>query len=279
MSDPRLGASVGIGRTSEVFAFGEGSVVKVPSPEVPHDWPLFEAGICRAVHDAGLPAPEVRDIVDIDGRPAVVFEHIEGQSMWHRMLDTPADIEALAHELAEIQRLVLSAGMPDGLPDFVDRLVRRIRLADALEPDEQDASIELVSSLPRGAALLHGDLHPGNVLMSPVGPIVIDWFDAAIGHPIADIVRSSILMRPGGSTAPGHLPGATQDVLNRLHHVYVEEFADDLAAASETLGAWQSVAASGRLSEGAEVDEHRLIDLRAAGLDSDPPAALAPTTP
>lgn len=38
-----------------------------------------------------------------------------------------------------------------------------------------------------GAVLLHRDLHPGNVMLSPSGPVVIDWTNAAAGDPAFDV--------------------------------------------------------------------------------------------
>ncbi len=261
MGTGQLGEQIGVGRTSDVFAWGSDSVVKVPYPNLPADWTVFEAEIARSIHAAGLPVPEVRDVIEIEGRTAAVFERIEGPSMWQRILEKPGDAEALARELVEIQRSLLAAGIPPGVPDFVDRLVRRIAIADPLPATEREAAIDVARGLPRGAALLHGDLHPGNVLMSPHGPIVIDWFDAAIGHPIADIVRSSILMRAGSGYSPDHLPGATPELLDRLHASYVGHFAEDLAEAALDLPTWQGAVAAGRLAEGAEVDERWLIKL------------------
>lgn len=256
-----IGERVGIGRTSDVFAYGDDSVVKVPYPGLPADWTVFEAEIARGIHAAGLPVPEVRDVIEVDGRTAAVFERIEGPSMWQRIVQHPTDASALGRELAQIQRSLLAAGIPAGVPDFVDRLVRRIAIAEPLGDPERDEATRLARELPRGAALLHGDLHPGNVLMSPTGPVVIDWFDASIGHPIADIVRSSILMRAGSGHAPDHLPGASPELLRQLHDAYIGQFADELSDIESDLAAWQAAVAVGRLAEGAEVDERWLIQL------------------
>ena len=38
-----------------------------------------------------------------------------------------------------------------------------------------------------GAALLHRDLHPANVIRSPTGSVVIDWTNAAAGDPAVDV--------------------------------------------------------------------------------------------
>ena len=38
-----------------------------------------------------------------------------------------------------------------------------------------------------GATLLHRDLHPGNVILSSDGPVVVDWTNAGAGEPAFDV--------------------------------------------------------------------------------------------
>lgn len=262
-----IGELVGRGRTSDVYAYGPGSVVKVAHDDVPLEWPAFEAEITRAVWELGVAAPKVHDVVVIKGRPSVVYERIAGPSLWQQMIDRPSDTPRLARELAAIQKELLQIGIPPGVPDLVDRLVRKIELASGLTPREQVAAKMLVESLPRGAALLHGDLHPGNVLMGKNGPVVIDWFDASIGHPVADVVRSSILMQSNVGAAPRHLPRATRHVLHELRHTYLAEFRSELEMAAVDLAGWQGVVAAGRLAEDAELDDTALMALWRARTD------------
>ena len=51
-------------------------------------------------------------------------------------------------------------------------------------------------------ALLHLDLHPENVLLSPAGPVVIDWTNARGGEPALDVALSWVIARTSGG-----LPG------------------------------------------------------------------------
>ena len=44
---------------------------------------------------------------------------------------------------------------------------------------------------PERPALCHGDFHPFNVMLSPRGPIVIDWNNAHIGNPLEDVALLS----------------------------------------------------------------------------------------
>lgn len=244
-----------------MYAWGSDSVVKVPRPGVPGHWPAMEAGFTAAVRRLGVAAPEVRDVVRVGDRAAIVFERIDGESLWQRMLTRPEDIVSLAGELAAIHRRILSAGLPDDLAGLVERMCLKITEVTQLpEPDRREAT-QLAHHLPRGAALLHGDLHPGNVLMSERGPIVIDWFDATIGHPVADVARTSLLIRPEGSAGPLHLPGARPELLRRMHDAYLAAMADVLATPDEVLHQWESVVAVSRLAEGAHSDESSLIAL------------------
>lgn len=257
-----LGDLIGSGRTARVFALGADAVVKVPRESVPDDWPLLEAELATAVRASGAPAPAVLDVVMIEHRPAIVFERVRGPSLWQRMLEAPSDAAPLAGDLARLHRDLLSGRLAEGIPDLVDRVRLKIEAASSLGESDRAEATEIISSLPRGAALLHGDLHPDNVLMSDHGPIVIDWFDAAIGHPIADVVRSSVLMRPPlAGEEHTHLPGATPALLEVMHRSYLDEFAPELDAVRDALVDWQSVVAAGRLAEGAHVNEATLLAL------------------
>ncbi len=258
----RIGQLVASGRTSEVFAYGGDSVVKVPRPHVPAHWARLEARFTAAVRRIGAPTPEVRDVVQVDGRDSIVFERIVGQSMWDRLLARPDELGSLVGELVSVQRRIHRLGLPEELPDLVGRMRSKIGNARLLTDDDRRQACALLDGLPRGAAVLHGDLHPGNVLLSRTGPIVIDWFDVAIGHPMADVVRSSILIRPANGRAEFvHLAGATGDLLTTLYHAYRRQFSDLLEGDGDTQATWLAVVAASRLSEGAEADTSGLLEL------------------
>ena len=92
--------------------------------------------------------------------------------MWQLMLDRPEDLSSLVRQFVDIQFEIQRGGLPTGLPDFVDRLCGKISEAGVLSEAERNEAADLARSLPRGAALLHGDLHPGNILMGSEGPVV-----------------------------------------------------------------------------------------------------------
>lgn len=251
-----LGQLIANGRTSDVHRFGDDGAAKVLQPTTPQHWAQAEASFTDAVRRLGVPAPEVRDLIDVDGRATIVFERIDGPSMWQRMIDHPDDVAALARELAAIQQAIHEAGVPDGLPSLVDRLRLKFGSVAEFDADELDEALALLDRQPIGAALLHGDLHPGNVLLGRDGPVVIDWFDATVGHPVADAARTTLLLTDG-ATDLRHLPGARPAVIAELSEQY--------AAASRTrvrpdaLRTWCRLRAAGRLAERADLDVSGLL--------------------
>ncbi len=268
---------IGEGRTSEVFTYGAGRVVKLLRPTVPADWADLEAYMTGVVGALGLPVPEVDDVVMIGGRRGIVFEYIAGLSMWQEICNNPDRTIELTRQLAEVQQSIHRVGVPPGVPDLVHRLGEKLRRVQQLTEAERAEGCALADSLPCGAALLHGDLHPGNVLMSPTGPVVIDWFDAAIGHPVADVVRTSILIRPplDGSEFL-HLPDAIDGLLDAVHAAYVRSFAGLLDRQAAQLAAWEAVVAASRLVERAQTDESSLVELWRSRSADHASAALTP---
>lgn len=245
-----------------MYEFGDGLVVKVPLPETPDEWIVREATLIEAVRSAGVSAPRCDGIVEIDGRPCLVLELIVGPLLWAVMLRDRNRLEGGVAELARLQVELAQVRSPVGLPRLCDVAAARIRSADGVGAPERIEALALLGSLPDGDALLHGDLHPGNVIVGPGGPVIIDWCDASVGNPMADIVRTSIMLRPSTSTPElPHLTESTPDVMSAVRHSYLDAVRPRVEAAGEECSIWEAVLAVGRLSEGVEYQQADLLEL------------------
>ncbi len=246
------------GRTSTVYRVGNDAAVKLLKPGVPPEWAQIEATLTESARRLGVPTPEVRDVVDVDGRPGIVVGFVRGPTMWQRMLDRPADVPALVAELDHLQRGIHAAGVSDGVPSLVARMSSKLAAVTELTSDERADAQRLLESLPVGAALLHGDLHPGNILLGPDGPVAIDWFDASIGHPAADVARTSLLLRGRGATDLRHLPGSSPEFAQRVCDAYVSLARS--RGACDTIDDWFRLRAAGRLAERTDDDVTGLVE-------------------
>lgn len=73
----------------------------------------------------------------------------------------------------------------------------------------------LTTPYGEGSALLHGDLHPGNVILADRGPVVIDWTNACVGPAGADVAEAWLLLACAG-IPERRLAGITERVLRRV---------------------------------------------------------------
>jgi len=78
----------------------------------------------------------------------------------------------------------------------------------------QTAVLHHLAQLPIANTVCHGDFHPDNIMLTPTGPIVIDWIDATQGHPAADIT-AWLLPNTAAHISEG-LPPAYTDILLKI---------------------------------------------------------------
>lgn len=249
---------IAIGGTSEVYRMGSDLVAKILRVGVPSAWAELEASFTESVRRLGIPAPEVREVATVEGRPAILFRLVDGPSMWTRMRDDRASIPDLVGQLVDIQRDIHTSGVPEHLPSLVTRMRRKLEASKELSAAEHHEADDLLRSLPSGCALLHGDLHPGNILFDDEGPVVVDWFDVTVGHPVADLARTALLVRSVGATDLRHLPGATPSVVSEIEHCYLEQISQ---TASNEFESWMRLTAASRLAERTDNDSGGLLQL------------------
>ena len=245
-----LGELVARGSRSTVYAWGRGAVAKVPDRSTPDDWIHFEALYTAAVREAGAPAPRLLGIEQVGGRAASIYERVHGPSMWEYLVDRPDRSVHYGRLLADLQVSLFALVPPVSLPSQRDRLTCKIRrAADAVDPS-LDAALALLPEPTGSPRLCHGDLHPGNVILAPEGPVIIDWFDASRGDPVADVARTSLLLAPDRGGCPPHLPGADTATLATAADAYLDRVTSRLGIALDALRRWQEIEAVARIAEG-----------------------------
>ena len=63
--------------------------------------------------------------------------------------------------------------------------------------------------------VVHGDLHPDNVILSPEGPVLIDWTNACAGDRGADLAQTWIILQHLG-LPDGRLMRVAETVARRV---------------------------------------------------------------
>jgi tRNA A-37 threonylcarbamoyl transferase component Bud32 len=138
------------GRDADVFDRGDGTVLRRYRD---HDVPAHEVRAMRHARSQGYPVP---DIIAVSGRD-LILNRITGPTMQEVLLSESGSLSDKAAQLAELHHRLHQIAGPVWLRSRGD-----------------------------GDRLLHLDLHPKNVILSPSGPVVIDWANVARGPAALD---------------------------------------------------------------------------------------------
>jgi aminoglycoside phosphotransferase (APT) family kinase protein len=157
----------------------------------------------------GYPVPTARAVSDTD----IVMQRIEGPTM-----------------LDDLARRPWSA------PSHAATLVRLLEELHAIP-----APSWLPCPLGDGDSLLHLDLHPDNVLLSPAGPVVIDWPNAARGPSAADVAHTWIVMACSVPTSGRYRQAATKAGSRLFVALFLRHFdRDTIAPYVAGVGTWRA---------------------------------------
>ncbi|MFQ5986454.1 MAG: phosphotransferase family protein [Thermoplasmata archaeon] len=268
-TNPPQGTRVRVGRTAEILAWGDGLVLKLLSEGLPKRMAEEEARATGRLHELGLPVPRVEGVVEEQGRHGIVLERIQGPSMLSRLTRFPWPVTRMARVLANLHRSIHRHRVPE-LPPLRGELDRRIREAPGLSVEEKGEARDALRELPDDSVVYHGDFHPGNILLAPQGPVVIDWIDAHRVHPSADVARTILLLRLG------ELPEGTSGrwLINRLRRrflrAYLKRYEGIRPLPPEELKAWSLPVAAARLADGIPQEQRKLVAMVRATLADAP---------
>lgn len=155
MTQGTAGRLIGSGRTADVYAIDEAWVLRRYREE--RGDALAEGAVMEYVRAHGYPVPGVR-LAD-STRDDLVMRRLSGPTMLQALGAGEIGADEAGTELA--------------------RLLRRLHTVPA-----------------RGSTgrVLHLDLHPDNVVLTPGGPYVIDWDNAQEGDPGLDWGCSAVIL-------------------------------------------------------------------------------------
>lgn len=261
MARQELAKPIARGRTAEIFAWDDRHVLKLFLAGWPARHAAYEAMVARAVEVSGFPMPAARAVFEHDGRYGIIYERVEGASLLRMITSEPWRLLHAARLLARLHVAVHDC-QASGLPSQLERMRSRIAANSLLPEALRERLLARLETMPSGDRLCHGDFHPDNVLMTPRGPVIIDWNDATCGVPAADFARSALLMRD--SILPKDIPLRRSLSLFRglFYGLYRRQYRRLRPQVVEEAAGWVPFIAAVRLTEDVgEVEEQRLLRL------------------
>lgn len=272
-----LGQPIAYGRTAEIYAWHPAEVLKLF-----YDWFGLEniekeARIARAVHASGLPAPAVGDIICMNNRYGLIYERVNGVSMMEMGKHKPWNAFHYGRRMAELHVELHATPIQADLPSQRHELKKNIQQAEALSAYLRSKILAALESLPDGDRLCHGDFHPGNILMTAQGEIIIDWIHATRGNPLADLARTtnlavgltqtSQMLRPFlsfGTTKTSQIKNLLFQILGRISYpAYLNYYFKLCPGGEAEYHRWLPIVAAARLSDNIpELEKMLLVQVK-----------------
>ena len=245
-----LGMPFAYGQTAEVYNWGDGEVLKLYRPEYSMDIIEQERAVTEIVNRAGVPSPNVGEIIEVDGRHGIVFEKIAGTSMLHAISKAPWLTVRYAKMLARLHAQLHAAEGSKELPVQREKLSRKKPAAKGLLSETTiRKALKILDDLPDGTSLCHGDFHPDNILMTSNGPVLIDCIDAGRGNPVGDVARTSILVNMANVPEDKSNPRLLNIGRKISHDAYIRVYHKRRPFDFAELDKWRVVNAASRLCE------------------------------
>ncbi len=187
---------IGQGHKSEVFELPDGRILKLFVPEFASLAPT-EAGFSAMLQHAGVVAPRADELVEIDGRPGIVFSGLRtGRTLSGEVRSRPWLILRAARKLAELHD-ELHACRSGELPSQRERITDEIESARCVPLASRRLALATLEQLPDDDRVCHNDIHMLNVIVYDDGAALIDWMLATRGNPLGDVANALLQLRFG----------------------------------------------------------------------------------
>ncbi|MFL6243348.1 MAG: phosphotransferase family protein [Acidimicrobiia bacterium] len=255
-------ARVGEGREAEIFAWDEGTVLRLLRRSSDPARVEREAAAMRAATAGGVDVPKVYGTTMVDGRAGVIMDRVDGSDLITLMGRRPWMVSRAARIVGTTQARMHDVVAPPDLVNLHEHVRFKIGAAGDLPPELAAFALATLETLPDGDRLCHGDFHPGNVLLSRDAPAVIDWTDAVRGDPAADLARTRLLLNVGA--VEEHMPALVrrlQAVGRRaFYRRYLRAYEQARPIDADLVDRWEIVRTADRVTEGIDAEQPVLLD-------------------
>lgn len=250
---------IGRGRTAEIIAWEDDRVLKLFYADRSYESIQYEYKVSQVVFTSDVASPRPYEMIELEGRHGIVYERVYGDSMLSVLGSRPWTLFAQASLLAELHA-AMHGHETNRLPSQRNLLERQLREVARFFPDIAQAALKVLDQLPDDNKVCHGDLHPDNVILSPRGAVIIDWMNAVMGNPYADVARTLLLGRK--AAIPSEMP--MRHVILWLRSMFTDfylwRYLQMCPQARAQIEAWALPIAVARLTEGIMEERQGLLN-------------------
>lgn len=190
---------IGRGMTADVYELDDERVIKVYNDNPVNTLAFIEQErlVSRSIFMHDIPTAIPFDIMIADGHVGVVYETVKAKMLFAFMYAHPDRYdEMIVKEISLLKNMHHTEFEKGELPIMKEKLLATASgiLPDLTTQEKWEQFKDSVNSIPDRLTMIHGDYHPGNIMVRESGDLVlIDVGDATTGHPVIELAA---MMQP-----------------------------------------------------------------------------------
>ncbi|MBQ3426437.1 MAG: anti-sigma factor antagonist [Clostridia bacterium] len=222
---------IGQGGNGSVYRIDEDKIVKVYRPTVELEQIDKEREFTKNALINGVPCVIAYDVVRCGDSYGIVFEMLKSDTLGHAFRKNPDRIDELVDKYVAFAKELHSTEILDGsITNIKEVLHKRVpNLAKWCTAEEMELLNSLIDELPDAFTLIHGDLHPGNIMIQDGELVLIDMPEVTVGPKIWDLVgiyrdMISAPSAPNGTSAIETSTGMSKNLIIDVGYKFFEGY-------------------------------------------------------
>ncbi len=174
-------------RPTKTVYYDNGNTIKLFKEDYSKSNILNEAlNQTRIEEKTDLKIARLREVTMIDGKWALVSEHIYGTNLEQLMKDHPEKLDEYMNMFVDIQLEVLSYKVPH-LNHMREKYRSRISRSTLFEDNVKYELLQRLAGMDEHTKLCHGDFVPSNIIITESGEhFILDWAHVTQGNAAGD---------------------------------------------------------------------------------------------
>lgn len=184
---------IGQGATSKVYRLDSDTVIKVFAKDIPFETVIKEQEMTKTAFRFGIPTMISYDIVKVGDCYGSVAELLRAKTILSLLEDDPDNEDEYCRIFADFVReshgIEIDSEEIEPCKNHFYSMIDEVQRRGLYTADEADRARQIVLCIPSANYFVHGDCHPGNVMMllDTKEVLFIDLPTLSKGHKVFDL--------------------------------------------------------------------------------------------
>ena len=222
---------IGQGGNGTVYRLDDERIVKVYRSEHSLEYIEREQQYAKAAFVSGIPSVIAFDVVKAGDNYGVVFEAMNSDTLSHAISTEPEKRDEYIKSYVELAKTLhttqIQGETVETLKSMLYDRLENDYMKENLSAEEIDVLKSIVDSMRDADTLVHGDFHPGNIMLQNGELMLIDMGEVTRGVPIYDVasVYRDLISAPKSNpdicrTSMGLEPDLAEEVGTKFISMY-----------------------------------------------------------